>query len=152
MRVGKVAAVLSLAVLLRAQTSRGTVTGTVLDPTGGVISGAGVTLTLPFNGAEVTDTDDLTAAARDVGPQFAWLSHTFDHHRLWKLHRLRSIALLKLRSGNEDRYFSTNFFSAPSIALQFFSECLRAASVELFSCDNVTLVFPPTSASSIVTV
>ena len=44
--------------------------------------GAGVTLTLPFNGAEVSDTDDLTAAARDVGKQFAWLSHTFDHHRL----------------------------------------------------------------------
>ena len=44
--------------------------------------GAGVTLTLPFNGAEVTDTDGLTAAAREVGPQFAWLSHTFDHHRL----------------------------------------------------------------------
>ena len=44
--------------------------------------GAGVTLTFPFNGAEVTDTDALTAAARDVGSQFAWLSHTFDHHRL----------------------------------------------------------------------
>ena len=30
--------------------------------------GAGMTLTLPFNGAEVTDTDDLTAAARAGGP------------------------------------------------------------------------------------
>ena len=44
--------------------------------------GAGFTVTLPFNGVEVTDTDDLTAAAREVGQQFAWLSHTFDHHRL----------------------------------------------------------------------
>ena len=44
--------------------------------------GAGLTLTLPFNGAEVTDTDALTSAAREVGQQFAWLSHTFDHHRL----------------------------------------------------------------------
>jgi hypothetical protein len=44
--------------------------------------GAGVTLAFPFNGAEVTDADQLTAAAREVGSQFAWLSHTFDHHRL----------------------------------------------------------------------
>jgi hypothetical protein len=42
----------------------------------------GLALTLPFNGVEVTDADPLTQAARDVGPQFHWLSHTFDHHRL----------------------------------------------------------------------
>src|SRR5215470_2794764 len=39
------AAVLVLAAASHAQTSRGTVTGTVLDPTGAVIGGARVTLT-----------------------------------------------------------------------------------------------------------
>src|SRR5262249_6581287 len=42
----------------------------------------GLTLTLPFNGVEVADGDPLTQAARDVGSQFQWVSHTFDHHRL----------------------------------------------------------------------
>jgi len=45
-------------------------------------AGSGLTLTLPFNGVEVRDDDPLTQAARDVGAQFAWVSHTFDHHRL----------------------------------------------------------------------
>src|SRR5215467_5410789 len=40
-----IAAVLTLTVALHAQTSRGTVTGTVLDPSGAVIGGARVTLT-----------------------------------------------------------------------------------------------------------
>ena len=44
--------------------------------------GAGLSLTLPFNGVEVRDDDPLTQAARDVGQQFQWVSHTFDHHRL----------------------------------------------------------------------
>ncbi len=30
----------------------------------------------------MTDSDDLTQAARDVGGQFFFVSHTFDHHRL----------------------------------------------------------------------
>jgi hypothetical protein len=44
--------------------------------------GAGLRITFPFVGSEVSDSDDLTAAARDVGPQFFFVSHTFDHHRL----------------------------------------------------------------------
>ncbi len=44
--------------------------------------GAGLQLTFAFNGSEVTDTDALTQAAQTVGPQFLWVSHTFDHHRL----------------------------------------------------------------------
>src|SRR5215467_13886709 len=40
-----IAAVLTLAVALHAQTSRGTVTGTVLDPSGAVMGGARITLT-----------------------------------------------------------------------------------------------------------
>src|SRR5215813_2435700 len=40
-----IVAVLTLAVALHAQTSRGTVTGTVLDPSGAVMGGARVTLT-----------------------------------------------------------------------------------------------------------
>jgi hypothetical protein len=45
-------------------------------------AGAQLRVTFPFVGAEVSDSDDLTAAARDVGPQFFFTSHTFDHHRL----------------------------------------------------------------------
>src|SRR5215469_9519572 len=43
--VAKVAALVALAAAARAQTSRGTVSGTVLDPAGAVIAGAHVTLT-----------------------------------------------------------------------------------------------------------
>jgi hypothetical protein len=43
---------------------------------------AGVRLTFAFNGVEVTDSDGLTQAAKSVGQQFQWVSHTFDHHRL----------------------------------------------------------------------
>ncbi|HET6279476.1 MAG TPA: hypothetical protein VFH73_00860, partial [Polyangia bacterium] len=39
-------------------------------------------LTLAFNGSEVDDTDDLTKVARDVGRNFLFVSHTFDHRRL----------------------------------------------------------------------
>lgn len=45
-------------------------------------AGGNLMLTLPFNGAEVRDDDPLTQAAREVGGQFQWVSHTFDHHRL----------------------------------------------------------------------
>jgi hypothetical protein len=41
----KLSALLLVAISANAQTSRGTVTGTVLDPTGAVITGARVTLT-----------------------------------------------------------------------------------------------------------
>src|SRR5499427_2245592 len=44
-RVNLLVAVLTLACAANAQTSRGTVTGTVLDPTGAVVGGASVTLT-----------------------------------------------------------------------------------------------------------
>jgi len=39
-------------------------------------------LTFAFNGAEVSDSDELTRAAQTVGKDFQWVSHTFDHHRL----------------------------------------------------------------------
>jgi hypothetical protein len=42
----------------------------------------GFRITFPFVGAEVADGDDLTQAARQVGQQFFFVSHTFDHHRL----------------------------------------------------------------------
>lgn len=45
-------------------------------------AGAQLRITFPFVGAEVSDSDDLTAAAREVGAQFFFVSHTFDHHRL----------------------------------------------------------------------
>jgi hypothetical protein len=44
--------------------------------------GAGLRINFPFNGAEVNDSDGLTQAAREVGPQFLFVSHTLDHHRL----------------------------------------------------------------------
>jgi hypothetical protein len=42
----------------------------------------GVRLTFAFNGVEVNDSDQLTQAAKVVGQEFDWVSHTFDHHRL----------------------------------------------------------------------
>ena len=45
MRSLKISTVLALALAANAQTSRGTVTGTVLDPTGAVVRGARITLT-----------------------------------------------------------------------------------------------------------
>ena len=47
-------AVLTLACAANAQTSRGTVTGTVLDPTGAVIAGASVTLTRVETGVRLS--------------------------------------------------------------------------------------------------
>jgi hypothetical protein len=44
--------------------------------------GADFRITFPFNGSEVADADGLTQAARDLGAQFFFVSHTFDHHRL----------------------------------------------------------------------
>jgi Polysaccharide deacetylase len=44
--------------------------------------GAGFRIVFPFVGSEVSDSDDLTQAARQVGSQFFYVSHTFDHHRL----------------------------------------------------------------------
>ncbi len=44
--------------------------------------GAGLRVTFAFNGAEVRDADELTQAARDVGQQFLYVTHTYDHHRL----------------------------------------------------------------------
>ena len=55
------AAVLTLAVATHAQTSRGTVTGTVLDPAGAVIGGASVTLTGVDTGIR------LSAGSNDAG-------------------------------------------------------------------------------------
>jgi hypothetical protein len=43
---------------------------------------AGLRITFPFVGVEVSDSDDLTQAAREIGLQFSFVSHTFDHHRL----------------------------------------------------------------------
>jgi MYXO-CTERM domain-containing protein len=45
-------------------------------------SATGLRLTFAFNGAEVTDADPLTQAAKAMGGNFDWVSHTFDHHRL----------------------------------------------------------------------
>jgi hypothetical protein len=57
--IGLFAAVLALVVAAYAQTSRGTVTGTVLDPTGAVIGGARVTLTGVETGLRLaTDSND----------------------------------------------------------------------------------------------
>ena len=44
--------------------------------------GAELRVTFPFCGSEVSDSDGLTQAARDVGAQFSYVSHTLDHHRL----------------------------------------------------------------------
>ncbi|MBV8733013.1 MAG: TonB-dependent receptor, partial [Acidobacteriia bacterium] len=59
--VARIAVALSLAAWLPAQTSRGTVTGTVLDSTGAVIGGARVTLTGVETGVR------LSAASNEAG-------------------------------------------------------------------------------------
>jgi outer membrane receptor protein involved in Fe transport len=61
MRRLKISAVLAFALAAHAQTSRGTVTGTVLDPTGAVIGGARVTLTGVDTGAK------LSTVSNDAG-------------------------------------------------------------------------------------
>ena len=61
MRKLEIAAILSLALAAHAQTSRGTVTGTVLDPTGAVVAGAHVSLTGVETGVK------LTTASNDAG-------------------------------------------------------------------------------------
>jgi len=57
----KILTVLALALTAHAQTSRGTVTGTVLDPTGAVVAGARVTLTGVSTGVK------LATASNDAG-------------------------------------------------------------------------------------
>jgi hypothetical protein len=52
------------------------------DQVRGTPAGADFRITFPFNGSEVADADGLTQAARELGPQFFFVSHTFDHHRL----------------------------------------------------------------------
>jgi hypothetical protein len=44
--------------------------------------GSELRVTFPFTGSEVSDSDGLTQAARDVGAHFSFVSHTLDHHRL----------------------------------------------------------------------
>ena len=73
------AAALALAAALGAQTSRGTITGTVLDPTGAVIRGARVTLTGVETGVRLsTDSNDAGAyrfEAVDLGVYELQVSH-----------------------------------------------------------------------------
>src|SRR5262245_21595857 len=57
----RLAALLLVAISANAQTSRGTVTGTVLDPTGAVVSGANITLTGVETGVR------LSTKSNDVG-------------------------------------------------------------------------------------
>ena len=57
----RLAALLLVAISANAQTSRGTVTGTVLDPTGAVIAGASVTLTGVETGVR------LSTSSNDAG-------------------------------------------------------------------------------------
>jgi hypothetical protein len=59
--VGPLAAVLILAVAAQAQTSRGTVSGTVMDPSGAIVAGATVALTNTETGVH------LAAAANEAG-------------------------------------------------------------------------------------
>jgi hypothetical protein len=59
--IGPLAAVLILAVAAQAQTSRGTVTGTVMDPSGAIVPGASVALTNTETGVR------LAAAANEAG-------------------------------------------------------------------------------------
>jgi hypothetical protein len=57
-------AALGLAGALHAQTSRGTVTGTTLDPTGAVIGGARVTLTGVETGVRLSTDSNETGVYR----------------------------------------------------------------------------------------
>ena len=61
MRRLKIATILALALTAHAQTSRGTVTGTVLDPTGAVVAGARLNLTGVETGVK------LSTASNDAG-------------------------------------------------------------------------------------
>ncbi len=64
MRKLEIAAILSLALAAHAQTSRGTVTGTVLDPAGAVVAGARVTLTGVETGVKLSTVSNDTGVYR----------------------------------------------------------------------------------------
>src|SRR5690242_1716918 len=64
MRVVRFVAALSLGVLLHAQTSRGTVSGAVLDPTGAVVRGATVSLTGVETGVRLSTISNETGVYR----------------------------------------------------------------------------------------
>src|SRR5438034_9463677 len=59
-----VLALIALAVAMRAQTSRGTVTGTVLDPSGAMVAGARVTMTGVETGIRLSTTGNETGVYR----------------------------------------------------------------------------------------
>jgi hypothetical protein len=75
----KVAAVLTLAYAAQAQTSRGTVTGTVLDPTGAVVAGARVNLTGVETGVKLSTTSNDAGVYRfdavDLGVYELQIAH-----------------------------------------------------------------------------
>src|SRR5215472_7854192 len=58
MRSLKISTVLAFALAVHAQTSRGTVSGTILDPTGAVLAGAHVTLTGVDTGVRLSTTSN----------------------------------------------------------------------------------------------
>ena len=96
----RLAALLLLAVSANAQTSRGTVTGTVLDPTGAVIAGASVTLTGVETGVRLfTNSNDAGIYRFDAvdpgnaladplrAPLGESLGHGFPLPRIWRARR-----------------------------------------------------------------
>ncbi len=79
MQVVKIAAVLWLAASLHAQTSRGTVTGTVQDSSGAMIRGAAVTLTSVETGIRLPTSSNETGVYRfdavDLGAYDLLVTH-----------------------------------------------------------------------------
>src|SRR5438874_9000826 len=75
----QVAAALAVAIAVQAQTSRGTVTGTALDPTGAAISGARVTLTGVATGVRLSSGTNEAGVYRfdavDLGVYEIQVSH-----------------------------------------------------------------------------
>jgi hypothetical protein len=74
-----IAAVLTFAVTLHAQTSRGTITGTILDPSGAVIGGARVTLTGIDTGVRLSSGSNEAGVYRFDAVDLGAYDLTVDH-------------------------------------------------------------------------
>jgi AcrR family transcriptional regulator len=90
----------------------------------------------------------MAALAPELGRQPRAVRMRDGEDRLVAAETRVALSAIALQVGR----FSSNFFKPVSMFSQFFSECLRASSVALLSCDSEMIVCGPLLDSSIITV